>query len=83
MDGEVFGQAYEIDGSGEIDGSIQEDGTVAGTVTIDVDGEVVVEDFTANFSGDNISGTFEGSMPYTYESYELQLDYVGTFTADR
>jgi hypothetical protein len=47
------------------------------TITIEVDGEMVVEGFTAEFAGDNISGSFEGSMPYTYESYDLDLEYVG------
>jgi hypothetical protein len=60
-----------------------EDGEIVGTVSVDLLGEPLDDDFTAQVSGDTIRGGFDGEFPYEYEGFELNIEYEAVFTGDR
>lgn len=60
-----------------------EGGEIVGTVSVDLLGEPIDDDFTAQVNGDTMRGGFDGGFPYLYEGFELYIDYEAVFVGSR
>ena len=77
-------QTWGIDGRGEITGEVDEyTGEITGSIYLTLDTEPVSVHWTGWADGEQIVGDFEGSLPFSSNDYELDLDYLGEFQAQR
>ena len=86
----VFGRGdcvlenFGIEGRGELEGDVDPiTGQIDGWITLTLDTEPVEVDWMGQADGDHVSGEFEGSLPFSDANYDLDLDYLGAFDAER
>jgi hypothetical protein len=82
--GDCVLQGFGIAGRGELSGEVDiYTGEIDGWIRLTLDTEPVEVAWIGFADEDTVSGEFEGSLPFSDESYNLELDYLGEFQADR
>ena len=67
---------------GTIDGEVNAEGTVQGDVELDLDAFGLLQSgWTGTFAGEQIDGTFEGTMQVPFGALEIPVYYSGRFQA--
>ena len=90
QDPTVFGRgdcvlhAFGIAGRGELIGDIDiYTGEIEGWIYLSLDTEPVEVEWSGQADENSVTGEFQGSLPFSDGSYDLELDYLGEFQAER
>jgi hypothetical protein len=82
--GDCVLQNFGIQGRGELAGNVDiYTGEIEGWISLTLDTDPVEVEWNGLADEDMVTGEFEGSLPFSDTSYNLELDYLGEFQADR
>lgn len=69
--------------TGSVIGSIEGDDQIAGMVTVDLLDDPLEDEFTATVQGDEMEGSFDGTLYFDYQGFELEIGYEAWFYGTR
>jgi hypothetical protein len=82
--GDCILENFGIEGRGELEGYVDPmTGEIDGWIKLTLDTEPVEVSWSGHADGDIVVGEFEGSIPFRDSNYDLELDYLGAFDAER
>jgi hypothetical protein len=82
--GDCILENFGIEGRGELEGYVDPiTGEIDGWIKLTLDTEPVEVSWSGQANGDMVVGEFEGSLPFSDTNYDLDLDYLGAFDAER